>query len=169
VQANRQYIEEQITQIDKQISDLKLDIRSFDEELEVDSKEELEDLLNRYIKDQTTLQDQQQEIRTNYEDENQNKEKLSEQTNQQSGRNKYLSEEKSKVDIRLSQNDVRMDHYLEYLVDEYKIGYEEARLLDFPEIELEEAKKQVKLLKKGIEELGPVNLNSIDEHRSVDD
>src|SRR5699024_6232469 len=124
---------------------------------------------NRYIKDQTTLQDQQQEIRTNYEDENQNKEKLSEQTNQQSGRNKYLSEEKSKVDIRLSQNDVRMDHYLEYLVDEYKIGYEEARLLDFPEIELEEAKKQVKLLKKGIEELGPVNLNPIDEHRSVDD
>ena len=169
VQANRQYIEEQISQIKDQLSDLKLDIQSFDEELEVDSKEELEDLLNRYIKDQKNLQDQQQEIRSNYEDENQIQENLAEQLNQQSGRKQYLSEEKSKVDIRLSQNDVRMDHYLDYLVDEYKIGYEEARLLDFPEIELEEAKKQVKLLKKGIEELGPVNLNSIDEHKSVDD
>ena len=44
---------------------------------------------------------------------------------------------------------MRMDHYLEYLVDEYKIGYEEARLLEHPEIELEEA-KQVKLLKKAL-------------------
>ena len=169
VQANRQYIEEQITQIKDQIAELEVDIQSFDEELEVDSKDELEDLLGRYTKEQSALEDQQQETRKNYEKENEMKEKLSEQLNQQSGRKQYLSDEKSKVDIRLSQNDVRMDHYLEYLVDEYKIGYEEARLLDFPEIELEEAKKQVKLLKKGIEELGPVNLNSIDEHKSVND
>ncbi|HIZ70183.1 MAG TPA: chromosome segregation protein SMC [Candidatus Atopostipes pullistercoris] len=169
VQANRQYIEEQISQVEDQISSLKLDIQSFDEELEVGSKEELEDVLNQYIKDESELLDQQKEIRKNYEDENKTKENLSEQLSQRSGRNQYLLDEKSKVDIRLSQNDVRMDHYLEYLVDEYKIGYEEARLLDFPEIELEKAKKQVKLLKKGIEELGPVNLNSIDEYKNVDD
>src|SRR5699024_2703044 len=109
------------------------------------------------------------EIRQNFEEENQKKEDLTDQLNQQTGRTKYLSEEKSKIDIRLSRNDVRMDHYLEYLVDEYKIGYVEARLLEHPEIELEEAKKQVKLLKKGIEELSPVNLSSIDEYKSVDE
>src|SRR5699024_7469542 len=61
------------------------------------------------------------------------------------------------------------DHNLDYLVEEYKIGFEEAKLLDEPEMELEEAQKQVKLLKKGIEELGPVNLNSIEEFKNVDE
>lgn len=169
IRTNRQHLEEQISQIREQISNLKLDIQSFDEEIEVESKEELELLLEEYVEEQSKLQGKQLEIRQNFEEENQKKEDLTDQLNQQTGRTKYLSEEKSKIDIRLSRNDVRMDHYLEYLVDEYKIGYEEARLLEHPEIELEEAKKQVKLLKKGIEELGPVNLSSIDEYKSVDE
>ena len=169
IRTSRQHLEEQIAQTNEQISNLQLDIQSFDEEVEVESKEELEILLEKYTNEQTLLQEKQLELRKNLEEENKLNKSLTDQLNQQSGRNKYLSEEKAKLDIQISRNDVRMDHYLEYLVDEYKIGYEEARLLEHPEMRLEEAQKQVKLLKKGIEELGPVNLNSIEEYRSVDE
>lgn len=169
IRTSRQHFEEQIAQINEQIASLQLDIQSFDEEVEFESKEELEVLLEKYIKEQTLLHEKQLELRKDLEKENKLNKDLAEELNQQSGRNKYLSEEKAKLDIQISQNDVRMDHYLEYLVDEYQIGYEEARLLEQPEMKLEEAQKQVKLLKKGIEELGPVNLNSIEEYRSVDE
>jgi chromosome segregation protein len=169
IRTSRQHLEEQIAQTNEQISNLQLDIQSFDEEVEVESKEELEILLEKYTNEQTLLQEKQLELRKNLEAENKLNKSLTDQLNQQSGRNKYLTEEKAKLDIQISRNDVRMDHYLEYLVDEYKIGYEEARLLEHPEMGLEEAQKQVKLLKKGIEELGPVNLNSIEEYRSVDE
>lgn len=169
IRTSRQHLEEQIAQTNEQISNLQLDIQSFDEEVEVESKEELEILLEKYTNEQTLLQEKQLELRKNLEEENKLNKSLTDQLNQQSGRNKYLSEEKAKLDIQISRNDVRMDHYLEYLVDAYKIGYEEARLLEHPEMGLEEAQKQVKLLKKGIEELGPVNLNSIEEYRSVDE
>lgn len=169
VRTNRQHLKEQLERADEQIAQLQLDIQSFDENIEVGSKEELQELLENYEQKETELKGEQAEIRQRLEDENQRNRKLTDELNRQSGRNKYLSEEKAKLDIRLSRNDVRMDYYLEYLVEEYKIGYEEARLLDDLEMEIDDAKKQVKLLKKGIEELGPVNLNSISEYKTIDE
>lgn len=169
VRTNRQHLEEQLERAESQIAQLKLDIQGFDENVEVGSKEELQELLEKYEQKEIDLKEKLAEIRQRLEDENLQNRKLTDELNQQSGRNKYLTEEKSKLDIRLSRNDVRMDHYLEYLVEEYKIGYEEARILDELELDIDDAKKQVKLLKKGIEELGPVNLNSISEYRTIDD
>lgn len=169
VRTNRQHLKEQLERAEAQITQLESDIQGFDENVEVGSKEELQKLLEEYEQTELDLKRKQAEIRQRLEDENQQNKKLTDELNQQSGRNKYLSEEKAKLDIRLSRNDVRMDHSLEYLVEEYKIGYEEARLLDDLEVEIDDAKKQVKLLKKGIEELGPVNLNSISEYKTIDE
>lgn len=169
VRTNRQHLKEQLERAEAQITQLESDIQGFDENVEVGSKEELQKLLEEYEQTELDLKRKQAEIRQRLEDENQQNRKLTDELNQQSGRNKYLSEEKAKLDIRLSRNDVRMDHSLEYLVEEYKIGYEEARLLDDLEVEIDDAKKQVKLLKKGIEELGPVNLNSISEYKTIDE
>ncbi len=166
---NRQSLENQVKQNSDQMKELKEDIASFDEEIEVGSKEELQELLAQYTDQQKQIEQEQEEVKTKLRAENQVVKEMSEQLNKLTGRNKYLSEEKSEIDVRISKNDVRMDHNLDYLVEEYKIGFEEAKLLDEPEMELEEAQKQVKLLKKGIEELGPVNLNSIEEFKNVDE
>lgn len=166
---NRQSLENQLKENNEQIEDLKRDIASFDEDIEVGSKEELEELLEQYAEEQATIEKDQIDIKEQLKTENQVVKDLTEQMNQRTGRNKYLSEAKTKIDIQISKNDVRMDHNLEYLVEEYKIGFEEAKLLDEPDLALEEAQKQVKLLKKGIEELGPVNLNSIAEFKTVDE
>ncbi len=169
IRTSRQHLEQQIAQEEKQIDRLNEDIRSFDNDVESDSKEDLEEILQVATNKEDELKNQQVEIRQLLVEENEKFKELTDLVTKHSGRNKYLAEEKSKIDIRLSRNDVRMDHYLDYLVDEYKVGYEEARLLDQPDLPLEEAQKQVKLLKKGIEELGPVNLNSIEEYQHIDE
>lgn len=169
IRSNRQYLETQIDQNAEQISELKADIESFGTEMEVDSKEELESNLEKLIVKQSSIEEKQIEVKQSLQDENTKIAGLSEQLQKLNGRQQYLAEERSKLAVEISRNDVRMDHSLNYLVDEYKIGFEEAKLLKTPEISLEEAQKKVRLLKKGIEELGPVNLNSVAEYEHVNE
>ena len=169
IRSNRQYLETQIDQNEEQISELKADIESFGTEMEVDSKEELESNLEKLIVKQSSIEEKQIEVKQSLQDENTKIAGLSEQLQKLNGRQQYLAEERSKLAVEISRNDVRMDHSLNYLVDEYKIGFEEAKLLKTPEISLEEAQKKVRLLKKGIEELGPVNLNSVAEYEHVNE
>jgi len=78
-----------------------------------------------------------------------------------------LTDNKNQVDIVQSRLDVSIDHLLDYLSEEYTMSYEEAKLNQPEDIDRESTQKRVKLLKRGIEELGPVNLASIDEYDRV--
>lgn len=169
VRTNRQSLENQIDQNNQQIEDLEQDIKAFDEEVDVGSKEELQERLEQFTKKQTDTENNQQDIKEKLQAENNVLKEITEKIEKLSGHKAYLTEEKSKLDIHISRNDVRMDHHLEYLTEEYKISFEEAKMLDEPEMSFEEAQKQVKLLKKGIDELGPVNLNSIKEFETVNE
>ena len=169
IRSNRQYLESQVKQNQTQITELKADIESFGTEMEVDSKEELESNLEKLIVEQSSIEKKQIEVKERLQVENKETSVLSEQLQKLNGRQQYLAEERSKLAVELSRNDVRMDHSLNYLVDEYKIGFEEAKLLETLDISLEEAQKKVRLLKKGIEELGPVNLNSVAEYEHVNE
>lgn len=169
IRSNRQYLESQVKQNQTQITELKAHIESFGTEMEVDSKEELESNLEKLIVEQSSIEKKQIEVKERLQVENKETSVLSEQLQKLNGRQQYLAEERSKLAVELSRNDVRMDHSLNYLVDEYKIGFEEAKLLETPDISLEEAQKKVRLLKKGIEELGPVNLNSVTEYEHVNE
>lgn len=167
--ANQKHVEDQKIENNEQIEQLKEDIASFAEGSEFGSKEELEEKFATFSKEQIAIEAQQVENREAFQKQNRVMNDLNEQITSLTGRSKYLSEKIANLDIRLSKNDVRMDHDLDYLVNEYKISFEEAKLLPKLELTLEEAQKQVKLLKKGIEELGPVNLNAITEFKNVND
>lgn len=164
-----EHAQEQIRTNNQQIKKLQADIQSFDGEFELGSKEDLQELFEKRSKQEKDLELKQLESRENIQKITEELDELTNSITQLSGRHKYLSGEKGKIDIRLSKNDVRTDYLLDYLIEEYKISYEEARLREPLTIELADAKKQVKLLKKGIEELGPVNLNSIEESASVNE
>ena len=166
---NRQHLENQLTENKEQIADLYADIHSFDKELEIGSKEEIEELLATHGEKQTEIEEEQNKIREQFKDENKIMAEFTEQLNELSAHNKDLTDQKSKLDVQLSRNDVRIDHYLDYLAEEYKISFEEAKMLEKPTMELAEAQKEVKQLKKGIEALGPVNLNSIEEFKNVNE
>lgn len=74
---------------------------------------------------------------------------------------------KSKSEVEVNRKDVQLDYLLDYLSEEYKISYEEAKRDAAESDDLDGARKKVRLLKKGIEELGSVNLGAIDEYEKV--
>ena len=72
-----------------------------------------------------------------------------------------------KEEIALERLDVELDNLLNSLREEYELGYETAKEKYPLELEVDEARKQVKLLKRAIEELGTVNLGAIEEYERV--
>jgi chromosome segregation protein len=78
-----------------------------------------------------------------------------------------LTNEERSLEIKLSKLEVEMNTLQNHLEETYELTLDEAER-DFP-FELEEhlARKKVTLLKRSIEELGPINLGSIQEYEQV--
>ncbi|GGE41945.1 chromosome partition protein Smc [Pullulanibacillus camelliae] len=70
-------------------------------------------------------------------------------------------------EIALERLDVELDNLLNHLREDYELSYEAAKEKYPLELDVEEAKKQVRLLKRSIEELGTVNLGAIEEYERV--
>ncbi|SFE39646.1 chromosome segregation protein SMC [Alteribacillus iranensis] len=69
--------------------------------------------------------------------------------------------------VSLNRTEVELDNRLQELQESYEISYERA-VKEYPlAIDPKEAAKQIKLIKKGIEELGAVNLGAIDEYERI--
>lgn len=169
IRPNIENYKNQINENKISIEQLKLDIKQFDKNTENRSKEELKTIAHDKVKEQLLIEDKQSEIRENLKTIQTDFENVNDTINQLNKEYKNLTAQKSKLDIQISKNDVRMDHNLEYLVDEYKISYEEARFIQMPDETLKESEARVNSLKQSIEDLGPVNLNSIDEFKEIND
>lgn len=70
-------------------------------------------------------------------------------------------------EVKINRLDVELENRLDHLRDEYMLSFEAAKN-DYPlTIEVEEARKKVKLVKLALEELGTVNIGAIDEYDRV--
>ncbi|BCB03324.1 chromosome segregation protein SMC [Bacillus sp. KH172YL63] len=70
-------------------------------------------------------------------------------------------------EVKINRLDVELENRLDHLRDEYMLSFEAAKA-DYPlTIEVEDARKKVKLVKLALEELGTVNLGAIDEYERV--
>ncbi|SLL31233.1 cell division protein [Mycobacteroides abscessus subsp. abscessus] len=70
-------------------------------------------------------------------------------------------------EVKLNRVDVELDTRLTNLREEYLLTYEGAKL-EYPlTLEVEEARKKVKLIKLAMEELGTVNLGAIEEYERI--
>lgn len=77
-------------------------------------------------------------------------------------------EKRAAIEIAMNRLDVAIESRLTLLSEGYGLTFEAAK--DFTiTISLEDAKRTVKLLKQGIEELGTVNLAAIDEYERVNE
>ncbi len=70
-------------------------------------------------------------------------------------------------EVKLNRLDVELDNRLNHLREEYFLTYEGAKEKFALDIEVDEARKRVKLIKLAIDELGTVNLGAIDEYERV--
>ncbi len=72
-------------------------------------------------------------------------------------------------EVKLGRMEVELDNLLQYLREEYSLSFEGAKEQYQLELEPEEARRRVKLIKLSIEELGTVNLGDIDEFERVNE
>ena len=80
---------------------------------------------------------------------------------------KQLQEILKDEEVKLNRLDVELDNRLNHLREEYFLSFEGAKEKFTLEIEVDEARKRVKLIKLAIDELGTVNLGAIDEYERV--
>lgn len=131
------------------------------------SPEEISNLIEQYKKTKDQLIEQIQIGKTNRLQLAQNIEQAENSLKLvQNEANLQTNEERS-LEIKLSKLEVEMNTLQNHLEDTYEMTLEEAER-DYPfEMEEELARKKVKLLKRSIEELGPINLGSIQEFEQV--
>ncbi|MED4401562.1 chromosome segregation protein SMC [Metabacillus fastidiosus] len=70
-------------------------------------------------------------------------------------------------EVKLNRLDVELDNLLHHLREEYYLSFEGAKEKYTLEIDVEEARSRVRLIKLAIDELGTVNLGAIDEYDRV--
>jgi chromosome segregation protein len=70
-------------------------------------------------------------------------------------------------EVKLNRLDVELDNRLAHLREEYMLTFEAAKEKYPLEMEVDEARKKLKLIKMDIDELGTVNLGAIDEYERV--
>nr|WP_315527029.1 chromosome segregation protein SMC [Carnobacterium maltaromaticum] len=80
-----------------------------------------------------------------------------------------LLEQRSKAEVAMNRHDVEIENRLGHLSEEYGLSFDFAKVNHVLELSLEDARQKVKLLKRGIEELGSVNLGAIDEFERVNE
>lgn len=80
-----------------------------------------------------------------------------------------LEKELKEQEINASRYDAKLDNYLTYLSEEYKLTYEKAKSSYTLEISVDEAKEEVAKYKNIIKSIGMVNIESIEEYKKVNE
>ncbi|MDN6639940.1 MAG: chromosome segregation protein SMC [Tetragenococcus sp.] len=165
IQTNEQALSEQKQReesLNKQLAALNSNVS--DHEV---SKESLQKQIATLTKKKDELQEQLQDKREErdrlYQEINEQDEKLS-QLNQQQ---KEKLAEKTTAEVEKNSQENLLDQRLAYLQEEYHITFEKAEQDYEPVEKNDETKEQIQHLRHQIKQLGPVNLNAIDQYKEV--
>ena len=77
------------------------------------------------------------------------------------------NEQLKNLEIEVNRYDVKLDHLLNLLNEEYNLTYEKAKSLYKLEIEDNKARNQISILKRKINALGSINLGAIEEYDRI--
>ncbi|TVP93584.1 MAG: hypothetical protein EA249_00110 [Alkalibacterium sp.] len=167
--SKKESISSQISQVQNSIMHTEEELAELKQGEELESKEDLTERLSELTEENDRLKESERSLKASQTELDQMVTELEETIHSLQDRRSNLTEEKNQLDIATSRLDVSIDHLLEYLSEEYAISYEEAKLNQPDDLDREATQKRVKLLKRGIEELGPVNLNAIEEYERVNE
>ncbi|QGH34507.1 chromosome segregation protein SMC [Gracilibacillus salitolerans] len=131
------------------------------------TEEEIDEEINKKRQEKATLQQNLQGLREQ-RSETQHKVTTLDNSLKQAKKEEYhLQQEIQTIEIERNRLDLELENRLQLLENEYSMTFEKAKA-DYPQPDnLEEAKEQVKLIKKSIEELGTVNIGAIDEYDRI--
>lgn len=166
------YLKESISQATKQISELQGKLNDLDSEksqLDLSNTE----VKNRIKESQAEINDLQ-DVVAKLKAEREKQQALSTELNSKAQRNfdlqKAAADQQESLAIQNTKLSNQIDSRLDTLSQDYQLNYE-ASLQDLKrgDYDPEALKKEARLLKMGIEELGTVNLSAIDDYDKVKD
>ncbi|KKI92576.1 chromosome segregation protein SMC [Bacillus sp. SA1-12] len=134
---------------------------SGEEKLEEAAKKKLQDK-NKTIELISSRRDERVQLQAKLEDEERELKELKRQ-------DKQLQDSLKDEEVKLNRLDVELDNRLNHLRAEYLLTFEAAKERYTLEVEIDEARKRVKLIKLAIDELGTVNLGAIEEYERVNE
>ncbi|HET7629316.1 MAG TPA: chromosome segregation protein SMC [Bacillales bacterium] len=151
----RQQTEEEYWQLEGEMSDHSSGEEQLDERIERQrskkdaTMEEISGKRQRRVELQLAIEDKERELK------------------ERKRAQKRLSEQLRGQEVKQNRLDVELDHLLNTLREEYELSFEAARERYAVPEDPEQARKQVKLIKRAIDELGTVNLGAIEEYERV--
>ncbi|AIM24502.1 chromosome partition protein Smc [Melissococcus plutonius] len=122
------------------------------------------------------LSDEREKIQTLIYEEKQTQQQLQKEINQteanladKNKQQQQLLSRQTQIEIQKDRTEVRLDHSLQYLQEEYNLTFDYAQSNYEPIKEKDTARNQVEELKQAIKRLGPINLESIDQYHQVNE
>ncbi|MBM7540546.1 chromosome segregation protein SMC [Amphibacillus cookii] len=80
-----------------------------------------------------------------------------------------IVEQRQSIEVKANRLDVELESRLKHLQEDYQMSFEKAKELYAQVEDIKQSRQDVKLLKRSIEELGTINLGSIDEYQRIDE
>ena len=190
VQVNRQQADQELAVLQEQEKQLRRDVKQSTERIQTE-QEAISSLKGKQdqvakLADTETLTIQEittqlksasaekerfdAELRQLREQKKQTEQNRALQETEQNEKNKNLQKlwsEHAKLETNAGRYEIAIDHHLAHLSEEYGLSFEAAKQDHHLTQEPEEAARQVKKLKKDIEELGPINMGAIEEYDRI--
>lgn len=95
--------------------------------------------------------------------------KQEETLQQKNEQSQYYSEQRNKAEVAISRYEVDMQSRINRLQEAYELDFEQAKENILPDVDQEQLRSKVRLLKRSIDELGVVNLGSIEEFERIEE
>lgn len=147
--------DEEFSQLEQNLSDHAMDASVIEEQIETRRKEK-----ERAISLISKRRAERLNIQQGHDDREQ---ELKEEKRQL----KFVSQTLHEKEVTINRLDVELDSRLNKLQEEYEVSFEGAKASYKLELDLDDAKNQVKLIKMALEELGTVNVGAIEEFARV--
>lgn len=150
-------LRQQLQQLDSHSSDNQMTEESLALQLEQlsEKKTELQVAIQKAKENRTQMQQQVDTVDSDLAEENKHQQQLLSQQTQ--------------VEVEKNRSEIKLDNALQYLQEEYSMTFERASQDYQLTLEKEQAKIEVKKLKRDIERLGPVNINAIEQYEQVNE
>ncbi|MBM7711880.1 chromosome segregation protein SMC [Enterococcus xiangfangensis] len=172
------YLERQTLSFEEQINELDGQITSLENQLlalssDSTGHEETEESLNQRLIELSTAREQLQEQLTTWKTTRQTWQQQIDQADQAltqvNREQKQLLARQSQADVQKNRYELKLDNALTYLQEEYSLTFEGAKAQADLEIDQQKVQAEVDRLKSAIEDLGPVNLNAIEQYQQVEE
>lgn len=156
-------LEQQLTILENQLKET----NQFDGNHQL-TKQEIEETLKQLKTDKLEVEELLKQHKQEKQLVEEKMEALDQQMSIKHNQRQSVLEKRATIEIAMNRLDVAIESRLTLLSEGYGLTFEAAK--DFTiTVSLEDARRTVKLLKQGIEELGTVNLAAIDEYERVNE